>query len=103
MLGQAARIADTNKVETLNLAPCLIFSHDVNGTCRVIAGLRDRDPAVGVANEHDGLGLVMNDLARCRYIIGEGDSRILHDAYAAAIFPQNLVRVPPAGTIDESA
>src|SRR5580658_5417424 len=37
------------------------------------------------------------------HIVGECSGRILHDADAIAIFPQDPVDVFPAGTIDESA
>jgi hypothetical protein len=70
---------------------------------RVISSLRDHGAAIGVVDEDDGLFLVMNDLASCHHVIGQVDSRILHDAHIVPVLLQNLVNAFPARAVNKPA
>lgn len=78
---------------------------DVDQACdaRIVTGLGDHGPAVGLPHENDGTVLFGDDAPGRGHVVGKRGGRILHDTHPKAILLQDPVDVAPAGTVDESA
>jgi hypothetical protein len=68
---------------------------------RMISGFRNDDAAIGMADEKNGLGLLVEDGAGRGYVARQRFGRILDDADIVAILLQALVDPFPAGSVDE--
>lgn len=69
----------------------------------MVAGFGDDGPAVGVPDQHDVAGLLVENSSGDGDIIGQRKGRVLDDRYLVAGPAQELVHTLPTGAVDEPA
>src|ERR1700674_5660960 len=70
---------------------------------RIVAGLGNYHPTIGMANKNDKPVLRCDNTFRDRHVVGERYRWVLDDAHVVTVLLQDLVDVLPAGAVHEAA
>jgi hypothetical protein len=71
------------------------------GYVGIVAGFRDDNPTIGVADENDGAILSRKRPLRNSDVSCQRQRWVLNDRDCIAVFPECVVNTLPAGTIDK--